>query len=219
MVADERMLEPQRALDAEVIVLPWIAPEATDSFATYARKLAATVDTSRPFYLGGASLGGMLAYEMGASMGTNLRGLILIAACDSYRGIPWLIRVIGRGIALLPPIALGIGKSLVPGLRMLFGIETKEQSQLFQAMVADTDPKFLKWSLGASLAWPGPVKVAAVPTLWIHGGRDLIVSNARDIPGVIVPGAGHTVNVTHAAEVNQIISDWLKLQENAPSAP
>jgi len=219
MGADARLLESQRAIDAEIITLPWIATDAIDSFATYATKLAATIDTSKPFYVGGASLGGMLAYQMASELGPNLRGLILIVSADSCCRLPLFYRVIGRLVALLPTFTLRIGKSMVPALRKLFGISTKEQTQLFQSMLADSDPRFLKWSLRAVLTWQGPQIIAKVPMLWIHAGRDFIIPYAKAIPGVVVADAGHTVNMTHAAEVNRIISDWLDEQANQPAAP
>lgn len=215
MGADHRLLDAQCDLDAKLIVLPWVANASDDTLSTYALKLAATIDTSEPFFVGGVSLGGMVAYEMAAALGPNLRGLILIVAADSRCGIPLLFRFVGRLVALLPAFTLQIGKSVVPGVRKLFGISTKAQSKLFQSMLADADPKFLKWSLRAILTWPGPKKVADVPTLWIHAERDFIVPYGRKMPGVVVPGAGHTVNVTHAAQVNRIISAWLDERENA----
>ena len=209
MGSDERLIEPQRALDADVIALPWIAHEPDDTLGTYAVRLAKTFDTSKPFYLGGISLGAMLAYEMAADMGPNLRGLILLVGANSYRDIPLLYRMIGRVVGWLPAFTLRIGKSVVPAVRKLFGISTRQQARLFQSMLGDADVHFLKWSLRAILHWPGPAKIADVPMLWIYAQRDLILPRPKHHAGVVVPGAGHTVNVTHAAEVNAIITAWL----------
>jgi pimeloyl-ACP methyl ester carboxylesterase len=212
MGADERLLEPQRALDAEIIVPPWIPAEPTDTLASYAQRLAYTIDTSKPFYLGGISLGGMLAYELAPLVGPNLRGLIIIVACTSKDGIPLLYRLIGRCVALLPAFTLRIGKSVVPAVRKLFGISTKEQARLFQSMLADADVHFLKWSLGAVLRWSGPHISPNIPTLTIAAGKDLILPSRRMRAAHVVESAGHTVNVTHAADVNRIIADWLAEQ-------
>lgn len=209
MGADHRLLEPQHALDAEIIVPPWIAAEPGDTMATYARRLATTIDTTQPFYLGGVSLGGMLAYEIAPFAGPNLRGLIIIVACTSNRGIPLPYRLLGRGVALLPAFTLRIGKSIVPAVRKLFGISTREQAKRFQDMLGDADTQFLKWSLGAVLKWTGPERLADVPTLTIQAECDLILPCRFSKADHVIAGAGHTVNVTHPAEVNRIISDWL----------
>lgn len=218
MGADLRLLEPQHALDAEIIVPPWIPADPRDTLATYAQKLAATIDTSQPFYLGGISLGGMLAYEIAPLVGPNLRGLIVIVASDSNEGIPLLYRLIGRIVVLFPAFTLRIGKSFVPALRKLFGISTKEQTKRFQDMLGNADVHFLKWSLRAVLKWNGPERVVNVPTLRIAAARDLIVPSRLNPSDYVVAGAGHTVNITHADEVNRIIARWLAEQDEAPPA-
>jgi len=192
------------------LVAPWIPAEPDDTLATYAARLAKTIDTSQPFFLGGISLGGMLAYEMAPLLGPNLRGLIILVACTSNQGIPRLYRFIGRFVALMPAFTMRIGKSVVPAIRKLFGISTKEQTQRFQAMLKDADVHFLKWSLGAVLRWPGATLPPTVPVLTIAAERDLIVPRRLARADHTVAGAGHTVNVTHAAEVNRLITDWLK---------
>ena len=79
-------------------------------------------------------------------------------------------------------------------------------------MLADADVHFLKWSLGAVLRWRGPKISPNIPTLTIAAGKDLILPSRRMRAAHVVESAGHTVNVTHSAEVHLIIADWLAEQ-------
>ncbi|HEY0140718.1 MAG TPA: hypothetical protein VGF48_07470 [Thermoanaerobaculia bacterium] len=63
--ADRRLFDSQRSCAAELHVIEWIDPAAPDEpLAHYAQRLASSVDTSRPFVLGGASFGGMVALQL-----------------------------------------------------------------------------------------------------------------------------------------------------------
>ena len=64
MGADERMFEEQRAAFPGLIVPPWLPARKRESLRDYAARMAETIRVERPFYLGGVSMGGMVALEM-----------------------------------------------------------------------------------------------------------------------------------------------------------
>lgn len=212
MGGDHRLVEPQRAIEGVDVVAPtWIEPRPRESLASYARRQAAALDQSSPFYLGGISFGGMVAYEAAAHCGPNLRGVILISTCRSDRGIPASARLLGRCVApLLPRFAIRAGKAFVPLIRKRFGVVTREQAVLFDAMLRDTSPAFLKWSLRAVLAWPGPAEPPKVPVLHVHGSADRVLLCRRGSPDHVIDAAGHIMNVTHAQELNRVVSEWVR---------
>ena len=76
-------------------------------------------------------------------------------------------------------------------------------------MLGDADERFIRWSLDAIQDWPG-VGPIGVPMLAIHGTVDhvLPIGLAGPVDRAVV-GAGHVVNVTHAAEVNATVNAWL----------
>jgi hypothetical protein len=62
--ADRRLFDAQRSCAGDLHVIEWIPAVAADEPLTeYAKRLATTIDTSRPFVIGGASFGGMVALE------------------------------------------------------------------------------------------------------------------------------------------------------------
>src|SRR3954469_9497350 len=91
---DERMVAPHRSIDADIDFAPWIDPLPEESLFAYARRMAAAIDVSTPFYLAGISLGGMVALEV-ARVHRPL-GLILLSTCRSRAGVPWPQRLIAQ---------------------------------------------------------------------------------------------------------------------------
>src|SRR4051812_46478101 len=111
MGADARMFEPQRAVDAELEVPAWIAPLRRETLASYAKRMVETLDVSRPFVLGGASFGGMVAWEAAQHVPIDqLRGILLLSTCRSCLGVPRPFRWVGRVASFLPASIHRIGK-------------------------------------------------------------------------------------------------------------
>lgn len=204
--ADHRLLEPQRPIDAEIEVLRWIPPLLNESFSDYARRLANTIDHSRPFVLGGISLGGMFAQEI--AQYANPHGLILLSTCRSNAELPRPYRLIGLSTHVLPVFAVNFAKRFMSLLRRKFGIVSNEQAILLEQMLADTDPRFIRWAVHELLRWRGP-NHQDVPILHIHGTHDRVIPPPGTQPTHLVPGAGHIMNITHADQVNRIIDAWL----------
>ena len=235
MGVDARLLAKQRLLAADVIVPLWIAPRDGESLADYARRLAALLtagtcrvgtahherqsggqcppygdrsqlEPSQPLFIGGVSFGGMIAQEVARHLPTA--GLVLLATCRSWRGVPLPFRVaawIGSHSPLWP---IRIGRHIAGRLQPLMGISSGHHLAWLDAMLADTDPAFLRWAAGALLHWPGAGELPC-PVVQIQGGHDLILPPRFTTPTHIIRGAGHLANITHAREVNTIINAFL----------
>lgn len=173
--------------------------------------MAEQIDTATPFYLAGISLGGMVALEAAALLRPtgNLRGVILIAACYSNRGIPLGYRIATWFAARSPLWMVRIARQVLPRMRRFFGIKDASDVALFEEMLRDADAEYIRWSLGAVLNWPGAAP-AEVPTLQIHGDRDYVLPLPLAGPvDIVVEGAGHALNISHSEQVNAAIDAWL----------
>lgn len=211
MGANARLFEPQMSLGAQIDVPDWLPATPPESLASYAKRIAQTLDTSTPFVLGGVSFGGMLAWEVAQHLPVDrLRGVLLISTCRSRRGIPVLYRWAGLGAAAMPPAVFQLAKKSAPLARMAMGIVTRQQAAVFDEMLRDADPAFLRWCLWALLRWDGPERIVDGPVLQIHGGSDRILPPRLCGARHVIRGAGHLVNLTHPAEVNSLIRRWLK---------
>jgi pimeloyl-ACP methyl ester carboxylesterase len=206
--ADERLFAAQREAFPYLEVPQWLEPQSRESLEQYGRRMAQRVATASeaPLYLGGASFGGSVAMEVARHL--RPRAVFLIGSCRGAGAVPPLYRLLGRLARPLPSLAYAALVRAAPCGVSLFGPATAAQRAAFLAQLADTSPSFLRWGIGALLRWTPPPALPC-PVCQIHGGRDRILPCRRASPDLIIPGAGHLVNVTHAAEVNRFILERL----------
>jgi pimeloyl-ACP methyl ester carboxylesterase len=214
--ADARLLDAQRAINAEIEVPAWIEPLPRESLAEYSRRLAATIDTSTPFYVGGISFGGMIAQEVARH--TSPQGLILISTCRRGRDLRRLRHAMLLPAYVTPPVIVSMSKWTMTFMRHAFGVVTAEQARLMNDMLYATGSSFVLWCLRAIHSWQGADGLH-MPILQIHGRKDRIIPLRGVKPDHVIDGAGHIVNMTHPEEVNQVISRWIDPSVTGASSP
>jgi pimeloyl-ACP methyl ester carboxylesterase len=207
MGADQRLLEPQRALPFPLIIPRWIEPEPGESLPDYARRMASPIDWPDRLVIGGVSFGGMVAAEIA----TQLRpaGLVLIATCLSARSIPtayWFANALSNAI---PTPLMGAAAQLPERFLDLFGGFDAPERRLIADMLADVSVRSLRRMADMVRQWRG-VPVPTCPRLWIHGADDPVIPAKKVKPDVVIPAAGHLVNWTHAEEVNEQITRFVE---------
>lgn len=94
MGADGRLFEPQRSAFPNLVVPQWIEPLTGESMASYASRLADTIEVRRPFFLGGVSFGGMVAFEMAEQL--EPEAVFLIGSARSSAEVPFFWKAIER---------------------------------------------------------------------------------------------------------------------------
>ena len=94
---DRRLFEPQRSAFPDLWVPPWIVPKRKETLPDYAARMAETIVPRRPTVLGGASFGGMVAYEMARHV--EPEAVVLIGSCRSPRSL----HPVARGLRPLVP--------------------------------------------------------------------------------------------------------------------
>jgi len=205
--ADERMFEPQRRAFPNLIVPKWIEARPEESLREYAERLAATINIARPFYLGGASFGGMVALEMASALKPS--GVFLISSARTNKSIPLLLKAFERASRPIPSgIIKRFGGSLTV-LASIFGLKTPEHKRLLRDMFAAADVEFIRWGVSALMSWDSD-GCEAIPIYHIHGSRDKIIPLRLVKPNHVVRGARHLPSLTHPEEVNRFILDNMK---------
>lgn len=201
--ADQRLFESQRAVLPELVVPPWPVPQAHDSLAGFAARLAHAIPRSDRLIIGGSSFGGMVALELAALL--QPKGVVLIGSCTSVAGMPVWARHMRRLASALPFSAFHPRRWSLPLVLPKFGRLTKEQRDLFWSMASATPASFLKWGVNAILSWqPTPVPV---PVHHIHGSADRLIPLRLVRPDRVVPGGGHLLTLTHPQEVNAFLAE------------
>jgi pimeloyl-ACP methyl ester carboxylesterase len=206
--ADGRLFDPQRAEFPEIEVPAWLPYREEESLAAYAGRMAETIAPSAGMYLGGVSFGGMVALEMARRLGP--RAVFLIASGRTGQALAPHLRYFGEFAHAFPQREFGDGAGLSRLYVRKFGKLTPAQEAFYAEMLADTRPAFVRWGIAAIPAWPGPGELP-MPVYHIHGSDDELIPLAGVQPDEVVPGGGHLLNVTHAAEVNAFIGAHLLL--------
>ena len=204
--ADARLFDAQRERFANIEVPPWLPNRDGETLADYAARMARTVDSSQPFYLGGVSFGGMVAQEMARHL--PAAGVFMIATCRSGRCIAPHLRYFAQFSRILPRRTFEVGQCLSSLFVKKFGDLSEDQRHDFESMLDGVCPDFVRWGIIAITAWPGDVPLS-MPVHHIHGADDQLIPVKNVQPDEIVPGGGHLINVTHADAVNRFIANRL----------
>jgi pimeloyl-ACP methyl ester carboxylesterase len=206
--ADARLFDPQRPVLPRLEVPPWLPHHEGETLAEYGRRMATTIDPTEPFYLGGVSFGAMVAQEMARHVPP--RAVLLIASCRRGAAIAPHLKYFVRFSGLFPEREFEVGQGLSPVFASKFGTLDPQHEQLLEEMFADSSARFVRWGIAAITDWPG-VEGLAVPVHHIHGSADEWIPIQSVQPDQVIPGGGHLINLTHAAEVNAFLAAHLPL--------
>ena len=203
MGADERVFARQAEVFPELQVPAWIPPEANETLAAYAERLAREVEPVGPCILGGASFGGMVAVEMAPHL--DVRALVLIGSVRSPEEFPPRIRRArwaGKATRWVPYRLVQV---LVKAGMFVAGRRTSPSFRAFLQQFVSADKTFLRWATRALLRWEQAPSLSC-PIYQIHGGKDGILPAKLTYPDEVIPGGGHVISLSHADQVNQFLA-------------
>lgn len=183
--------------------IEWIKPLKGESLNAYARRLAASIDTSQPFGLVGLSFGGMVATEMATFL--NPARVMLISSTYTVNELQLPVRWIGRlGLhKLVPPAWLKKSTKLA---YWFFGTRTTLEKKLLDQIMQATDEAFLRWAINVILTWKNKKRPANCTR--IHGDRDRILPYYTNAD-VVIKGGGHFMVFNKAREISPVIEHSL----------
>lgn len=217
LAADHRLFGPQRAVLPDLVVPPWPTPQAGDTLATFASRLAPGLPKPENLILGGASFGGMVALELASLV--RPRAVVLIGSGTGRESIAPLLRRLGELARALPASAFKPRRWLLPLVLPMFGRLARAQRRLFWSMARSTSGSFIQWGVTAILSWRPPPP--PVPVRHIHGSHDRLIPLARVRPDRVIDGGGHLLTLTHSREVNAFLEEAIsgeRRQEDAPGS-
>jgi pimeloyl-ACP methyl ester carboxylesterase/N-acetylglutamate synthase-like GNAT family acetyltransferase len=202
-----QLFDPRRRALPSLEVPPWLEPEPGETLPAYGRRMAAALHSTGPdVVLGGVSFGGMVAIEMARH--APVRALVLIASCATGLALTRAARILARAGSAVPARALRPPRVIWPAVAWAFGAQAGPDRAFLYDLIATSRPAFAKWALGAIADWR-PSDLPACPVRHIHGSADRLIHVCRVQPDLVVAGAGHLINVTHAEEVNAFLAEAL----------
>lgn len=183
------------------------------SLASYGRWLAQWVERElgqQPVVLVGHSLGGSVALHAASHLGSQLKGLVQIAAGGGvYQPRPF--RQLRRGGSLL----LGLRPQVLAHWPLL----AKLRSPLVADLRAARGLLACSTNRGAVSQLPRLTHALTVPSLWIAGSKDQVMEPryVRHLAGYaadhqleILDGAGHLPMVQKPRELAALLQAWLE---------
>jgi pimeloyl-ACP methyl ester carboxylesterase len=197
--ADKRAFSFLDLSFCEPVFIEWIKPLPKESLKSYALRLRKQIPEEHPTVVG-VSFGGMLATEMAKE--DKLMYVIIIASNKSSAEFPAYLRV-GKYL----PVYKWLPEKLIKNktiLNWVLGVEKDEQRKLINAIVADTDPFFLKWAIDAILHWKDTSITDNVKH--IHGTADKLLPYRFTKADHTIEGGTHIMTMYKHKEISELLS-------------
>jgi len=202
---DRRFFEPQQPLPILQEVIEWIEPESKrESLQHYSQRMAERIGHRTSTYVGGASLGAMVALELANQIGA--RGVFVIGGCRSHREISPLFRAVLSAGAAMP--MRWIKPSLLLGplaLTLLEGLD-RASINLMMQMLREHSPEHIRWSCRAILDWQCCGDAPGMRIWTIHGIHDEVIPARHVRADQWVPHGHHLISLSQPHAVNRFIA-------------
>lgn len=235
MGANGRSFARQRPLSADRFVLmlntPPETPAAADTLEFAADAVEDFLDGEhlRQPVLLGSSFGGAVASLVAIRRGPRLGGLILVSPVLARSQIPLAF----PGFLDLVGAPAPVARFLAPAAIQIMGgfaLDRAGRDEIVRESRSFSSGELkrrLKTLLALNLI--PALREARVPTLWIHGSRDLLVPRGRARRAaaavgaerfVLIRGAGHLPYLSHPRVFNEAVAEFLaRLDLPAPAQP
>jgi pimeloyl-ACP methyl ester carboxylesterase len=191
--------------NAELHLLNWQKPVGCKTLSDYAQLILPTIDTSAPFIIGGSSMGGMVAAEIGKI--TNPKGVIFLASSKTADELPrrivWLKNTIPSFL---------YSKKVFNYVQLVadkvIGAKSSEGRTLFYQMLEQTPDDIIKFGIKAIAGWNN--KDLPKNYLHIHGEKDILIPAKIIHNKKILAGAGHFLTFERGKEISVMIDDFIE---------
>lgn len=198
--ADYRVFDYLK-LDHKVIVLQWLTPTWKESISEYALRLSTQMDTRTPFVLLGVSFGGLVAAELAKH--TQPEKVILISSVSVRAQLPVFYQLLGR-LRVMQFIPV---KRFMLNPRLTARLFGTQRVNLLRAILKDTNPKLVRWSLKEIFTWENTKRPSNC--LVIGGSKDKLFPPKLKNGITLIDGGQHFMIVDRADELSEIINRWL----------
>lgn len=184
----------------------WVNHFEKDSMGSYAEKLIAQIDLSRPVILVGTSLGGMLAIEI--SKRIKVEHTFLISTIKNRSEQPAYFNFF-RWFPMYEWMPDNVMGNPEFWLKFLFPAGMKsEWKEMFADMFSKWSPSFLRWAMRASLQWDNEQKIENFTH--IHGDRDIVFPHIHLSNFHLIKSGTHIMVLSKAREIKSIIEKVLE---------
>jgi len=175
-------------------------PDSGATMTSYAHVLAIQIDTTEPFALIGTSIGGMLAVELADIL--NPTKVFIIASAKTRDELPPRY-TFQRAIPIHKLVGENLIKNSTRFLQPIVEPDSKCDQNVYQAMLDDKDPMFMKRAVEMILLWDRTNY--SDPVVHIHGTKDHTLPFRCVDADYVIEDGSHMMTLTRADEILQII--------------
>ena len=221
IATDRRLFAAQRERFPDLITPDWpsdsndcrdaseFARRCWDSWTVGTNRV---IDSDRPFIIGGTSIGGIIASEIGwltSNLGQPPVAVLLLSSCRSWKAVPrWYGRWADWSTKLPRWVAskLFVRRHLSQSLRSESA--NPEIAELVEAMYQSTDWTQLQFFARLMATWrreESEVNAAPFAIHQIHGRLDALLPKPSPKHATLLLDAGHWMTATHPQSVNNWI--------------
>jgi len=202
--ADSRIFKYTEVPGYEKKLIDWIEPGKTDTLEAYSQRIIDQYHIEPDSIIIGNSMGGMIAVEIAKVI--RLEKVILISSIKTVGEAPRYFSL----FRILPVYKIIPGKLLTSLgflIKPLFGKMSGEDAWLFNDMLKQSSPMFVKWAMGAILKWNNQIKPDNI--YQITGDKDSVFDYKRIPDAEIIKGGTHIMIFDKAKEVNSALKKIL----------
>lgn len=185
--------------------IAWVEHNDKDTLGTYAAKLIAQIDQSRPVILIGTSLGGMLAIEVAKQI--KVEHTFLISTIKNKAEQPAYFNFF-RWFPMYEWMPNNVMGNPDFWMKFLFPAGMKSDwKEMFADMFSKWSPSFLRWAMRASLHWDNETKISNYTH--IHGDHDIVFPSVHIQNFHLIKSGTHIMVLSRAKEIKTIIMSKL----------
>ncbi|HAA01233.1 MAG TPA: hypothetical protein DEP18_04490, partial [Flavobacteriales bacterium] len=180
-------------------------PAHLELMPDYVKRIIPMIDTTGLFSFVGVSLGGMVAVELSKHL--PVRRVILVSSASCKEELPLRYRSM-KHIEVYRCFSGGFYKAMAKPAQLLFEPERRENADLFDAMLQDKDPVFLKRAIHLIVNWDG-VCGSDERIVKIHGTKDHTIPARTANPDIRLKNSSHMMMLTRSDVLSEIIQKSL----------
>ncbi|MCB9263332.1 MAG: alpha/beta hydrolase [Flavobacteriales bacterium] len=183
----------------------YVLPDSGSSMNDYAHKLAEQIDTTQPYIIIGASLGGMLAVEMADFL--HPEKVILIASAKTVDELPYRYKF-QKKVPIQRLVSGEVIKTSTLILQPLVEPDRNKEKETFIAMLHDKDPIFMKRAVDMILDWER-TEYDSTLIVHIHGNHDKTIPYRNVTADYTIEKGSHVMCFTRSEEISAIVREVL----------
>jgi pimeloyl-ACP methyl ester carboxylesterase len=187
--------------NVDTVHLHFIVPIKNETMQDYAIRMSKKIDTTQKFSIMGVSLGGMLATEMTSFL--NPENVIIISSAAGRSEMPVRYKMM-RNFEMYRIFSGEFYHFMAKTAQLLFEPDRRKEGEIFDAMLKDKDPDFLKRGIHMIVNWEGEYESNG-NIFHIHGSKDHTLPIRKTCSDMIVEKGSHMMTLTNPKPIEDLL--------------